>query len=444
MDEEWTVYEELLVKYLMENKKREIQDILDGAAPKSVYIFGQDLLNLDVQQFCKAMNDPMAYLPHLDTALTKAAKHMAEEAHVERLRLRISNLPSIPFFQRSKVPRCEDTGRIVQFRGTVTKTKARLVLWWRKHTTCQSCGESCPIEADYDQFYEYDDIPPRCPSQDCNGRLGNESPQAPEDCKDIQDVKVQLKEQPQGSVPQSLWVTLEEDLVDSVMPGDEVELVGVIRRRWYPLGKGLGGRTDLELWMQANSVNVVNVRVPSRAAREDAAAKFKEFWLQPEHADLAGRDVIIAHFCPQVFGLHRVKLALAVVLAGGVERIDTDGTRVRGEPHILLVGDPGTAKSQLLRYCCNLTPRSVFVNGAGTSNAGLTVAASRLIMTNRKSSDAFQGRRRLAAGGGCPGSGRRRPLLHRQFWTHQRRRQRLHPRGHGATDHICGQSQHDH
>ena len=164
MDEEWTVYEELLVKYLMENKKREIQDILDGAAPKSVYIFGQDLLNLDVQQFCKAMNDPMAYLPHLDTALTKAAKHMAEEAHVERLRLRISNLPSIPFFQRSKVPRCEDTGRIVQFRGTVTKTKARLVLWWRKHTTCQSCGESCPIEADYDQFYEYDDIPPRCPS----------------------------------------------------------------------------------------------------------------------------------------------------------------------------------------------------------------------------------------------------------------------------------------
>ena len=65
MDEEWTVYEELLVKYLMENKKREIQDILDGAAPKSVYIFGQDLLNLDVQQFCKAMNDPMAYVERL-------------------------------------------------------------------------------------------------------------------------------------------------------------------------------------------------------------------------------------------------------------------------------------------------------------------------------------------------------------------------------------------
>ena len=60
---------------------------------------------------------------------------------------------------------------------------------------------------------------------------------------------------------------------------------------------------------------------------------------------------------PQVYGMYAIKLALAVVLCGGVERVDDSNTRVRGEPHMLLVGDPGTGKSQLIRYAAKLCPR---------------------------------------------------------------------------------------
>lgn len=68
---------------------------------------------------------------------------------------------------------------------------------------------------------------------------------------------------------------------------------------------------------------------------------FDEFWEKYEFKPLSGRNEIIASICPQVFGLYLVKLAVALTLIGGVQKISKSGTRVRGESHMLLVGDPG-------------------------------------------------------------------------------------------------------
>ena len=74
--------------------------------------------------------------------------------------------------------------------------------------------------------------------------------------------------------------------------------------------------------------------------------------------------------------MYLIKLATCMVLCGGVETTDGDtGTRVRGESHLLMVGDPGTGKSQILRYVAKLMPRSIMTTGIGSTNAGLTVAA---------------------------------------------------------------------
>lgn len=80
--------------------------------------------------------------------------------------------------------------------------------------------------------------------------------------------------------------------------------------------------------------------------------------------------------------MYIAKLALAVVMCGGVTKTNDTGTRVRGEPHLLLVGDPGTGKSQLLRVASRLATRSVFTTGVGSTAAGLTAAAVKVSTLN--------------------------------------------------------------
>lgn len=185
--------------------------------------------------------------------------------------------------------------------------------------------------------------------------------------------------------PKALLVVVEEDLVDVCKPGDDVCVTLTVLWRWHRANRDQ--RAELELVGHATAVRVLNKQTSSLSPVDEAdATSFAAFWRaydgnarssDPCHEPpLYGREMIIHSVCPQLCGLQTAKLAVLLALIGGVPRVEPkSGTSIRGESHLLIVGDPGMGKSQLLRYAAQIAPRAVMTTGTGSTAAGLTAAA---------------------------------------------------------------------
>jgi len=169
-----------------------------------------------------------------------------------------------------------------------------------------------------------------------------------------------------GTEPKQMLMILEDDLVDELNPGDKVRITGTLKTfREERSGK-------FKNYIYVNHIEPLEQEFEELRLSEEDEEKIIELSQDPHI-----HDKIIRSTAPSIRGYPNVKEAIALQLFGGASKQLEDETKLRGDIHILIVGDPGIGKSQILKYVSRLAPRSIYTSGKGTSGAGLTAAAVR-------------------------------------------------------------------
>ena len=179
----------------------------------------------------------------------------------------------------------------------------------------------------------------------------------------------ELPEQVRGGIqPERLACIAEHDLTGKVNPGDRVKANGVLFIRSQ---RKHGKDTPVfDIFLRIQSLERQNLALEEIVVSDEEEAQIRELASSPDIYDRLSNSI-----APSIFGMEKIKETLMLQLFGGVARLNPDGTRNRGDIHILLMGDPGVAKSQLLAYMGKISPRGRFTSGMSASAAGLTAAA---------------------------------------------------------------------
>ena len=176
-----------------------------------------------------------------------------------------------------------------------------------------------------------------------------------------------------GEQPKRINIFLKDDLVSPLSerktnPGSKISIVGIIKE--VPIISKTGSTsTRFELMVEANYVEAVEETFYEVEITEEEEQKIIDFSQDPElHSKL------INSTAPSIFGYEKVKEALLLQLFGGVRKVRTDKVVSRGDMHVLLVGDPGSGKSAMLKRISAIAPKGRYVAGRGVSGAGLTAS----------------------------------------------------------------------
>uniref|UniRef100_A0A8B9K640 DNA replication licensing factor MCM3 n=1 Tax=Astyanax mexicanus TaxID=7994 RepID=A0A8B9K640_ASTMX len=203
--------------------------------------------------------------------------------------------------------------------------------------------------------------------------------------KDHQTITVQEmpEKAPAGQLPRSVDIILDNDMVDGAKPGDRVQVVGTYR--CLPGKKGGFTSGTFRTIMIACQVKQMSKEVTPYFSADDVA-KIRNF---SKSRTKNVFDQLARSLAPSIHGHEYIKKAILCLLLGGVEKVLENGSRIRGDINVLLIGDPSVAKSQLLRYVLHTAPRAIPTTGRGSSGVGLTAAVT---------TDQETGERRLEAG----------------------------------------------
>ncbi len=345
-----------------------IADISDNyPQKKSVNVDYDDVNMYDISFASYLLEEPDRCLEIGRKAVMDLVPNIDRPGH--GINVRLFNLP-----RDAKVDirnlRADHLGRLVAVEGLVRKVttvKPRITYALFR---CARCGSEIWMEQTGMILKE--------PLM-CNNPDGSCNKQATRFIQDLKQStytdtqKIEIQERPEGlrggSQPERLVGYVEDDIAGIVTAGNSVTLNGVLRSvEKYERDKS----TVFETYLDVISVDFEQHEYDEIQITEEDERNIISMSKDPNLY-----NNIIKSIAPSIFGMEEQKKAIALQLFGGCHKEMDDGTNLRGDIHILMIGDPGVAKSQILRYMSSLAPRGIYASGKSASAAGLTAAAVR-------------------------------------------------------------------
>ncbi len=290
-----------------------------------------------------------------------------------KIHVRVRNLPlSEKIFIKNL--RSEHLSKFIMLEGIIRQASDVRPQVVSAKFECPSCGNNISILQIDTKFKE----PTRC---SC-GRRGKFRLLT----KSLVDAqRLIVEENPEnlegGEQPKRLSIFLKEDLVEPIMekkttPGSLINVTGVVKE--IPVFLKTGAQSvRYDLMMESVFIEPVEETFEELEIGKEDEEKILALASDPQIYEKLRRSM-----APTIFGHDDIKEALVLMLMGGVKKERLDGTKVKGDIHILLVGDPGSAKSTLLTFISHSAPKARYVAGRGASGAGLCVSPNSLILTN--------------------------------------------------------------
>jgi replicative DNA helicase Mcm len=309
---------------------------------------------------------------HFQAANQALRQFLQDEGHTSMYPfVRIVHLPSDQVRTVSQL-RADDISMMLSIDAIATKISGVRPRIYSASFLCASCGHVTDVK----QPNEQELVEPIECSQ-IDGGCGRPKRQTRFILQEDESILInsqfiELQESPEqlkgGIQPERIICIGEHDIAGKLNPGDRVKANGVLFIR----SQRKGGKDTpvFDIFLRIHSLERQNVPLEEISITEDEELEIKELASRSDIYDLFSESI-----APSIFGMSRVKESLMLQLFGGVARLNPDGTRNRGDIHILLMGDPGVAKSQLLDYMSKISPRGQFTSGQSASAAGLTAAA---------------------------------------------------------------------
>lgn len=308
------------------------------------------------------LDQPEWMRPLAEEALAQYDYPVDVEIDADRVTVRLANLPEGVTHAVGNYSPTDVAGTMRSVRGQVSQITQPDSLMSKAGFECQRCGHITTVPQTPDSWQE----PHQCESCERDGPFKINFTES--ELIDHQMVRLQTPpEQVTEGGTDTIDLQVRGDVVGSVKPGERVIANAELDLRQSSSGREK--RPTFEPYGDADSFQHLE-RDLDDVSVEEHREEFEEIANSGEAI-----EEIIASIAPSIYGYDHIKEAIAYQLFGGVRKEAPDGSTRRGSPHMLMVGDPGLGKSQLIHYAAKLAPRSIYTSGQQTTKAGLTASA---------------------------------------------------------------------